>query len=103
MDPAQQATLDRIIERLDYIESRLAEIGDDVETIKSHKPGRKGKPILTSEVGVCGLDPTCDSSKCDDATIYRYQKGCRGTRCVEINRDYYSDYRAKNRNKTSDE
>lgn len=92
------------IERITFLEAaftelsnRMAALEQAVMDIKSSKPGRKGKPLLTSEVGVCGLDPTRDSAQCQDSTIYRYQQGCRGTACVEINRNYYNDYRAKQR------
>lgn len=84
-------------DRLDAIEARLDAVETEVELIKASRPGKKAKPLVKSEIGVCGLDPTRDSAQCEEATIYRYQKGCRGTRCVEINRQYYQEYREKQR------
>lgn len=88
---------------LSELTNRLAALEKTLQDIKASKPGRKGRPLLTSEVGVCGLDPTRDSAQCQDSTIYRYQQGCRGTACVEINRNYYNDYRAKQRAALSEE
>lgn len=54
-------------------------------------PGRKPQPLLSTEVGVCGLSPECDSATCSAGTIYRFQQGCRGTKCVLENTAYYED------------
>jgi hypothetical protein len=68
-----------------------------VETLESERPGRKAKPMIIRDVGICGLDPDIDSADCPDASVYRYQQGCRGTGCVSANRQYYSDYRQKSK------
>src|SRR6516164_3547963 len=82
------------------IEERVAALEKQVEFLSKDRPGRKMKPNITSQPGVCGIDPARDSSICPDASIYRYQNGCQGDKCVQINRDYYSDYRAKRRQNT---
>jgi hypothetical protein len=76
-------------ERLDALEKRIA-------FLEKERPGRKMRPNITSQHGVCGLDPECDSKTCESASIYRYQQGCQGEKCVKINRDYYANYKKKN-------
>jgi len=93
---------DETVARLDDIEIRIDIVEKTLAKIQASKPGRKGKPLLTSEIGVCGLDPTCDSATCENATIYRHQQGCRGTACVEINQRYYADYRKARRENTAE-
>lgn len=80
---------------------RIERLERDVEFLKKERPGRKPLPILVSEKGVCGLDPSRDSATCQDATIYRWQRGCLGTACEAKNRDYYDEYR-KGKGKDSD-
>jgi hypothetical protein len=75
------------------VELRLAALEQRVETLEKGRPGRRGKPILVSVEGVCGVDPTRDSSTCDDASLYRRQKGCQGTACKQASSDYYANYR----------
>lgn len=79
-----------LIDRVTSLEQRMA-------VVESERPGRKAKPLLRTEVGVCGLDPDRDSSTCDEATVYRYQQGCKGTACVMANREYYARYREEQR------
>lgn len=79
------------------LEARIDELEAKVDNLVNAKPGRKSKPILVSAHGVCGLDPDRDSKKCPDATIYRYQSGCRGVSCSVKNRDYYAEYRQRNK------
>ena len=79
-------------------ETRLAELEERVGVLeKALLPPPKGKPILVSKEGVCGVNPECDSAKCKDASLWRYQQTCRGTACVEVYRNYHRDYRAKQR------
>jgi hypothetical protein len=66
-----------------------------VEALEKHRSGRKGRPILVSEVGVCGLDPERNSTLCPDATLYRRNQGCQGEACLKKASKYYSDRRAK--------
>ena len=54
-------------------------------------PGRKPRPLLSTEVGVCGLSPECESTTCPDGGVYRYQQGCRGAVCVIANQAYYEN------------
>lgn len=77
------------------IEQRLEALEQRVASLEKERPGRRLKPNVTSQPGVCGINPDCDSKDCADASIYRYQQGCLGEKCVKINRDYYADYRAK--------
>jgi hypothetical protein len=77
------------------IEQRIAALEQRVAFLEKERPGRKMRPNLSSQVGVCGIDPEQDSKKCPNASIYRYQQGCQGDACVKINREYYTAYRAK--------
>lgn len=78
-----EASVDRLRERIEYLESS--------------RPGRKKKPIVAKEKGVCGIDPSRDSTTCPDANLYRHQQGCRGAACCAANTGYYAEYRAKNK------
>ena len=104
------AALDHVEERLTANASRLRELTDHIERLRTEadainirltaleaKRGRKAKPLTVREAGVCGLDPERNSAICPSASIYRYQQGCLGTACVEKNRAYYADRRAKKR------
>jgi hypothetical protein len=77
------------------IEERIEALEQRIAFLEKERPGRRMRPNVTSQAGVCGINPDCDSKVCTDASIYRYQQGCQGERCVQINREYYSDYRAK--------
>lgn len=79
-------------ERLDALEKRVA-------FLEKERPGRRMRPNMTSTPGVCGLDPDVDSAACANASIYRYQQGCLGEKCVKINREYYTEYREKQKQK----
>lgn len=79
------------------LERRISDLEARVHILETTKPGRRGVPVQVSEPGVCGLDPDCDSSKCEKASVYRWQKGCRGTACENEYRSYYSAYRKKKR------
>lgn len=82
------------------IEDRITALEKRVEFLEKERPGRRMKPNVVSQAGVCGIDPGQDSATCANASIYRYQQGCRGTACVTIHRDYYTEYRAKRRSDT---
>lgn len=84
------------------MEERVSALEQRVSFLEKERPGRRMRPNVTSQSGVCGIDPSCDSKTCPDASIYRYQQGCQGDRCTEINRAYYADYRAKKRNEKND-
>jgi hypothetical protein len=84
-------------------EERLASLESRVDFLEKQRPGRRMKPNVTSKEGVCGLDPERDSATCPEASIYRYQKGCQGKRCVEINKAYYAAYREKQRKESPTE
>ena len=79
------------------LEQRVVALETKVELLEKERPGRRVKPNVISQEGVCGLDPTRNSAECTDASIYRYQQGCRGDCCDTINTTYYKKYRAKNR------
>jgi hypothetical protein len=79
------------------LEKRVTELEQQLAVLQKSRPGRKTKPIIVSEAGVCGINPDIDSALCDDASIYRYQSGCRGIACAQRNRNYYADYRQKNK------
>jgi len=82
------------------VEERIEALEQRVSFLEKERPGRRMKPNVTSQTGVCGVNPDCDSAKCTDASIYRYQQGCQGVSCVQINREYYADYRAKKKKET---
>jgi len=73
--------------------TRLARLEARVETLESHRPGRKALPVVVFKAHVCGVDPDIDSTDCPHASLYRRQKGCLGDRCVEISQDYYENRR----------
>jgi hypothetical protein len=77
------------------LEERIFALEQKVINLEKERPGRRKKPIAVSQAHVCGVNPGIDSAECPDSSIYRYQQGCRGDTCVQINRDYYSEYRAK--------
>lgn len=53
-----------------------------VDALEANRPGRKAKPLIAlRQDGVCAVSPEIDSSECPDASIFRYQQGCHGTRC----------------------
>jgi hypothetical protein len=79
------------------IEQRIAALEKRVEFLEKERPGRRMKPNVASTPGICGVDPSQDSKECPNASIYRHQQGCLGESCVQINREYYSTYRAKNK------
>jgi hypothetical protein len=77
------------------VEERFAALEARIDFLEKERPGRRMKPNITSKPGVCGINPEQDSKTCPDASIYRYQQGCQGAKCGQINRDYYAEYRAK--------
>lgn len=84
------------------IEERIEALEQRVAFLEKERPGRRMKPNVTSQPGICGINPDCDSKTCEDASIYRYQQGCQGEKCVKINREYYADYRAKRKKASAD-
>jgi hypothetical protein len=66
-----------------------------VEALEKHRSGRKGRHIVVSEEGVCGLAPERDSITCPEASLYRRNQGCMGEACMKKASKYYSDRRAK--------
>ena len=72
---------------------RVTALEERVESLEKGRSGRRGKPILVSIEGVCGVDPKRESSQCPDASLYRRQKGCMGEACLAKAAEYYSDYR----------
>jgi hypothetical protein len=77
------------------LETRIATLEAKVEYLEKGRSGRKPKPILCSVEGICGVDPTIDSSTCPDASLYRRQQGCQGAACTQKSSEYYSAYRAQ--------
>lgn len=81
----------------DTLEERVTNLEQAVAHLMRERPGRKPVPVLVSEYGVCGLDPSCNSSECTNASLYRRQKGCLGDACRTKSASYYQEYRAKER------
>jgi hypothetical protein len=77
------------------LEERVAALEQRMSTVEAKRPGRKSLPIVVSEAGVCGIDPDRDSASCEDASLYRRQKGCKGTACTNISTAYWANYRSK--------
>lgn len=75
-------------------DQRITALEQRVDALEKGRSGRRGKPILVSIEGVCGVDPSRDSSACTDASLYRRQKGCQGAACVQKSSEYYSGYRS---------
>lgn len=73
---------------------RITALEQRVEALEKGRSGRRGKPILVSIEGVCGVEPSRESSTCPDASLYRRQKGCQGVACVQKSSEYYSGYRS---------
>lgn len=65
-----------------------------VEALEKHRSGRKGRPIIVSETGICGLDPDRNSTLCPEASLYRRNQGCMGEACLK-KASKYSDRRSK--------
>ena len=73
--------------------ARLNALEERVAALEGGRPGRKRRPILVQEEGVCGVDPEINSETCPHASIYRRQKGCLGTACVNKATAYYAGYK----------
>jgi hypothetical protein len=80
------------------LEQRVVALEKRVQFLEAQRPGRRPKPMVApNKVGICALDPDRPSDACEDASIYRYQQGCRGDLCNKANQDYYAEYRKKKR------
>jgi hypothetical protein len=77
------------------IEDRLSRIEARLTSLEGARPGRKAKPIVRSEEGVCGVEPGTDSSICPFASLYRRQEGCKGVACMAKSSKYYADRRGR--------
>lgn len=73
-----------------------------VEILEGQMAEVLAKPAFrrSTEKGVCvlGNDP---SSGCKDASLGRFQGGCRGDACSEKQREYYRNYRARTKADTN--
>lgn len=76
------------------LETRIATLEAKVEALEGGRSGRRPLPIIVSIDGVCGADPSIDSSTCPHASLYRRQKGCKGEACKRESSEYYANYRA---------
>lgn len=88
-------------DRIVLLEQKVERLEQQVEFLEKKRPGRRLQPIVVTESGVCGLDPSCDSKTCKKSSIYRYQQGCLGDACVTANREYYAEYRARKKTPSS--
>ena len=81
--------------------ARLAALEERVQQLEDSRPGRKAQKLESTEVGVCGLEPGRDDVSCEDASVYRYQQGCRGQACVRANSEYYAEYRRRKKEESN--
>lgn len=89
-------------ERVTELERLVAALVSELEEVKARRPGPKpAKLVASKQPGVCAIEPDCDSTVCDKASIYRYQQGCQGTACVIKNNDYYAARRSVDRPDTN--
>jgi hypothetical protein len=72
---------------------RITSLEKRVEALEKSRSGRRGKPIVVTERGVCGIDPDRDSATCPDASLYRRNQGCMGTACRAKASKYYAERR----------
>lgn len=79
----------------DMLVARLSALEERVESLEGERPGRKKLPIVVSQEGVCGVDPGTDSASCPFASLYRRQKGCKGTACVVKSREYHANRKSR--------
>lgn len=84
-------------------EQRITLLEEQVAFLLKSRPGRQLKPIVVSEAHVCGVDPARDSTTCEDASLWRRSKGCKGDGCVEISSTYYREYRANKKKDDGEE
>lgn len=82
---------------------RVTALEEQVSLLLKGRPGRQLRPIVCSEQHVCGLSPDRDSATCEDASLWRRSKGCKGDGCVAISSQYYKDYRSNRRKDESGE
>jgi hypothetical protein len=78
----------------EQLDERVSVLEDKVDFLLKGRPGRRYLPVTVSEKGVCGVDPTRDSATCEDASLWRKSKGCRGTACTTKATEYFANYRA---------
>jgi hypothetical protein len=79
------------------LDVRLTAVEEQIKFLLKGRPGRKYLPVLVSEEGVCGVDPSCDSETCENASLWRRNQGCQGKACMKVSSEYYKNYRkAKN-------
>lgn len=84
---------DKITTRLMLLEAKNRALEARIATLEGKRPGRKAKPVVVSQEGVCGVDPTRNSKRCPDASLYRRHKGCKGDACVILADKYYDERR----------
>lgn len=83
--------------RFDDIVTEIDAINIRIEALLNERRRKSVATVEVREANVCGLHPEIDSTVCPSANVYRFQQGCLGTSCVEKNRQYYADRRAKKR------
>ena len=85
------------------LEQRVVALEEQVELLLKGRPGRQLRPIVCSQEGVCGIDPDRDSATCEDASLWRKSKGCKGTACSNLSSEYYRNYRASKKDQGASE
>lgn len=85
------------------LEQRVVALEEQVELLLKGRPGRQLRPIVCSQEGVCGIDPDRDSATCEDASLWRRSKGCKGEACMGISSEYYRNYRANRKKEHGEE
>ena len=98
-----QKTVDTLMDVNDEIRQSNDELAEEISDLKQRisvmeqrtRAGRRPKPLVVKDAGVCCIDPEGSDTDCPHASVYRHQQGCRGAACVSVNQEYYAQYREK--------
>src|SRR5215831_458651 len=89
------AVAQRKTDPLTQLQHDVTELKVRVRSLEAERPGRKPRPLIaTKQLNVCAIDPSRDSTKCPDASIYRYQNGCHGAACRRMQHEAYERRKA---------
>lgn len=79
-------------EQITYLLMLVASLEERIKTLEGKsKGGRPAKTIKVKAEGVCGIDPSLDSTVCPYASLYRRRQGCAGDACMKASSEYYKN------------